>query len=199
MAAKRRKIINYRQLKVAEIWERNPKQNLADIRDTLASEFGISVHLATVSRDVVALEQRNLKRSNAVVDAVKQQLAEEYEFIYSEVIAAWYKSLEAKQVITAENVEAEGGKAASRIKASERTEGQSGNPALMAQAQAALKAVRELYGLDDRQDIVIKLEQELSKTLDVLQTILKPDVYAEVLNAITNLGQAGETTSADTQ
>lgn len=148
MAARKRKIINRRQLEVAEIWERDPEQTLDQIRVILESEFNIKVHKATVGRDLQALNERNLAKSDAIIETVKQQLATEYEFIYGEALTAWHKSLEDKQITTVENIEAEGGNASSRVKASERIEGQSGNPALLAQAQLALKSIRELYGLD---------------------------------------------------
>lgn len=161
--AKKRKILNRRQLKVAEIWERNPRQTQDEITAVLLSEFGIKVNRATVSRDIKALDQRNLAKSEAIIEAVKQQLSGEYEFIYGEAMAAWLKSLENKQITIVENIEAEGGQASSRVKASERTEGQSGNPALLAQAQTALKSIRELYGLDMPQklDASVKVDGKL--------------------------------------
>ena len=39
-----------------------------------------------------------------------------------------------------------------RLKAFTKKEGQAGNPALLAQAQAALKAIREMFGVDVKTD-----------------------------------------------
>ncbi len=87
--AKKRKIINYRQLKVAEIWERDPSQTQEQIAEILLSEFGIKVNRSTVSRDIKELDRRNLEKSEAITRAVKAQVAREYEFIYGEAIFAW--------------------------------------------------------------------------------------------------------------
>jgi hypothetical protein len=63
-----------------------------------------------------------------------------------------------KEIIDAlEGVEV-GGDAlnAKRPKTTTRREGKSGNPALLAQAQAALKAIREMFGVDAAEKIELK-------------------------------------------
>jgi len=125
MAAKKRKIINYRQLKVAEIWGRDREQNQETIAAILLSEFGIKASQPTISRDIKLLDQRNLDKSDAIIKAAKAQVLAEYEFVYAEAISAWHKScLDNKS-----------------------------NAALLGQAQTALNNIEKLYGLASPQKL----------------------------------------------
>lgn len=200
MAAKKRKIINRRQLKVAEIWERNPEETSENIAKILEEEFGIVVTRRTVSRDIIDLDKRVQAESVEVVKSVRDRLLNEYQIIYAEAMAAWERSLEDKQVITNEAIEGLDGKNGQRVKVQERTEGQSGNPALLAQAQNALKAVADLFGVDEakRLKLDVRIEQELDKTLDHLQSVLDAETFQKVIDAITNDSEAGETSAEET-
>lgn len=134
---------------VAEIWEANPEITQQEIADQLAGKHNIKVTQRTVSRDLKALKQSHWQSSAKAMEALKNKMLAEYEMIYGEAIIAWARSLEDKQVQVFENIQGStAGDGEGRIKAQERTEGQSGNPALLAQAQAALKAIREMFGVD---------------------------------------------------
>lgn len=139
---------------VAEIWEANPEITQQEIADQLAGKHNIKVTQRTVSRDLKALKQSHWQSSAKAMEALKNKMLAEYEMIYGEAIIAWARSLEDKHVQVFENIQPGGAdnedstKQQGRIKAQERTEGQSGNPALLAQAQAALKAIREMFGVD---------------------------------------------------
>lgn len=162
MAAKKRKIINLRQLKVAEIWERDPQRNQSDIAQILEDEFGIKVSQPTISNDLQAIDKRIQAKSEAVIMAVREKILFEYERVYGEAFSAWLKSLEDAESETSEVIETPeefketGNKAANkkkqRLKVQSKREGQSGNAALLGQAQNALKSIRELLGLDIQSD-----------------------------------------------
>lgn len=118
----------------------------------IADELGISRQ--TVNADVKVLLSQWKKRR----DHIQDEFASKYDYIYRESIVAWKRSLDDAEVLVAETVTDSEGKnekgsksKTSREKSSLRKEGQSGNPALLAQAQAALKAIREMFGVDAAQ------------------------------------------------
>src|SRR3990172_1072214 len=109
----------------------------------IAIELGISRQ--TVNSDVKYLLGEWKKQRNGLVDEFEGK----YRYIHHEAITAWHRSKEDAEITTQEMIDAgEGGGIGQRLKASTRKEGQSGNPALLAQAQAALKAIREMFGVD---------------------------------------------------
>lgn len=127
------------------------------IVDALAERHKIAVDRSTVSRDLKAIEAEWKKEATGEIETVKAQLRARYETIYGEAFSAWLKSLEDAETTIQEMIEGEAAKldkegnpipGSNRLKASTRKEGQSGNPALLAQAQAALKAIREMFGVD---------------------------------------------------
>ena len=117
----------------------------------IADKLGINRN--TVGSDIKVLLKEWRKQRNGLVDEFEAK----YRLIYREAYAAWLRSQAAAITETSEVIEGEAGNSGSqRIKASTRREGQSGNPALLAQAQAALKAIREMFGVD------AAIKQELS-------------------------------------
>lgn len=131
--------------------------NQFQIVDALADRHKIEVDQSTVSRDLKAIEAEWKKEAISNIETVKAQLRARYETIYGEAFGAWLKSLEDAETVIQEMIEGDTAKldkegnpipGANRLKASTRREGQSGNPALLAQAQAALKAMREMFGVD---------------------------------------------------
>lgn len=112
------------------------------------------------------------KDAAKTIEERQADLEQRYLLIYTEAIAAWERSLEDAVTETSEVVETpEAGKdkegkpiwaSSQRLKASTRKEGQSGNPALLAQAQAALKALREMFGTD------APTKQHLTGSVDIL-------------------------------
>ena len=115
----------------------------------IAQELGIDQ--STVSRDIKFLLAEWRKQRNGLVDEFEGK----YRYVYREAIAAWKRSLEDAEMITKEIIDALEGVElggdvlnAKRPKTTTRREGQSGNPALLAQAMAALKAIREMFGVD---------------------------------------------------
>lgn len=114
----------------------------------IADKLGI--HRNTVGSDIKVLLKEWKKNRNGLVDEFEGK----YRLIYREALAAWKRSLEDAETTIQEMIDNNGGELGGealnkgRLKASTRKEGQSGNPALLAQAQGALKAIREMFGVD---------------------------------------------------
>lgn len=145
MAAKKRKILNFRQMRVAEIWERDPMQTQENIRKVLEAEFGIKISRVTVSRDLKWMDERNVAKTDAIITATKAAIYEEYLHLYNEALDAWERSLENKEVVTTSETGTQGD---TEGRLQTRVEGQSGNPAHHRNALEVLRAIRDLYGLD---------------------------------------------------
>lgn len=117
--------------------------NQTDIADKL------SIDQSTVSRDIKTLKGEWRKQRNGLVEEFEAK----YRLMYKEAYAAWLDSKKDAVTETQEAVEGDQATGKQRLKVSTRREGQSGNPALLAQAQAALKAIREMFGVDTAQKI----------------------------------------------
>ena len=109
----------------------------------------IGVNRNTVGADIKALLKEWKKNRNGLADEFEGR----YRLIYREAYLAWLRSKEDAVIETQEAIEGAagiGGDALNkgRLKVQTRREGQSGNPALLAQAMAALKAIREMFGVD---------------------------------------------------
>lgn len=111
-------------------------------QQAIADKLGISRQ--TVNKDIKVLLAEWKKRR----EGIRDEFASKYDYIYREAISAWLKSLQDAETTIQEMIEAGEGGQGQRLKASTKKEGQSGNPALLAQAQAALKAIREMFGVD---------------------------------------------------
>jgi hypothetical protein len=159
------------------------------IVDALAARHNITVDQSTVSRDLKVIEAEWKKEAVTEMDTVKSQLRARYEAIYGEAFSAWLRSLEDAETTIQEMIDGgEGDTGKQRLKASTRKEGQSGNPALLAQAQAALKAIREMFGVDAATKIS-NFNYDLSKATDEqLQRIAAGDDPAAVLASTTSGG-----------
>ena len=130
----------------------------------IANKLGISRQ--AVNRDIKFLLAEWRKNRNGLVDEFEAK----YRLIYREAYAAWLRSKEDAVTEVSEMVEGDGtGKGnGQRLKASTRKEGQSGNPALLAEARAALKAIREMFGTDaptKAQNINLDLSQLTNEQL----------------------------------
>jgi CRISPR/Cas system CSM-associated protein Csm4 (group 5 of RAMP superfamily) len=174
--AKRRRIIaGYRLRGIENTWE---------LMALLEKEHNITVSERTVYYDKEAIEKQWLEDSKVDNEKRKANLIHKYEYIHREALAAWLKSLEDAETTIQEMID--GGEigtagASQRLKASTRKEGQSGNPALLAQAQAALKAIREMFGVDAATKVT-NFNYDLSKATDEqLQRIAAGDDPATVL------------------
>lgn len=109
----------------------------------IADKLGIDQ--STVSRDIKTLKAEWVKQRNGLVEEFEAK----YRLIYREAYLAWLDSKKDAETTTQEMIDGgEGIGTGQRLKASTRKEGQSGNPALLAQAQGALKAIREMFGVD---------------------------------------------------
>lgn len=152
-------------------------------QEEIAEALGIAQ--STVSRDIKYLLAEWREDAKKDIEQRKAELEQKYIHIWREANAAWLKSLEAAETTIQEMIE-NGGDAGiaggpGRLKASTRKEGQSGNPALLAQAQAALKAIREMFGVDAATKIS-NFNYDLSKATDEqLQRIAAGDDPAAVL------------------
>ena len=109
----------------------------------------IGVNRNTVGADIKALLKEWKKNRNGLADEFEGR----YRLIYREAYLAWLRSKEDAETTTQEAIEGADGIGGDklnkgRLKVSTRREGQSGNPALLAQAMAALKAIREMFGVD---------------------------------------------------
>lgn len=113
-----------------------------DIASRLRDDYGIEVTRQTVSNDLKALDQ--LWRSSAIdnIDKWKKEVLSQYRYLYQQSLAAWEMSLEDAEEMTT------GGKDGP----TERVKGQSGNPAHIRNAQDALGAIRDILGLDTKND-----------------------------------------------
>jgi len=150
--SRKKRIINFRQMRVAEIWGRDKNQPQASIRQTLKTEFGIEVAQSTISRDLTHLQQRHWQKTDEVMNLIRGEMMEQYQKIFSEAFSAWVDSRGEKTTQIQESSEASSG--TDKAKVQIKTEGQSGNPALLAQARGALKDIREMFGVDeDKKDV----------------------------------------------
>ena len=129
------------------------------ITDALKDDYGIEVDRSTVSGDLKAIKKAMQAQTPA---DLKSFLMAEYLYVIGEARAAWQKSLEDAVTETQEAVEGDQATGKQRLKVSTRREGQSGNPALLAQAQAALKAIREMFGVDAAQKLELGGSIDLS-------------------------------------
>lgn len=144
------------------------------IVDALQDRHKIEVDRSTVSRDLKAIEAEWKKEATGEIETVKAQLRARYETIYGEAFGAWLRSLEDAETTIQELIDNNGGELGGdalnkgRLKASTRKEGQSGNPALLAQAQGALKAIREMFGVDaaTKQSVEGNVKLEVEYTND---------------------------------
>jgi hypothetical protein len=182
--AKRRRIVaDYRLRGIENTWE---------LMALLEKDHGIAVSERTVYYDKEAIEKQWLEDSKLDNEKRKANLVQKYEYIHREAVSAWFKSLEDAETTIQEMIDG-GGDAgiaggAQRLKASTRKEGQSGNPALLAQAQAALKAIREMFGVDAATKIS-NFNYDLSKATDEqLQRIAAGEEPSAVLQQNTNTG-----------
>lgn len=109
----------------------------------IADKLGL--HRNTVSSDIKYLLKEWKKKRESIPDEFEAR----YRYIYREALTAWQHSKEDAETTIQEMIDGgDSGNGSQRLKASTRKEGQSGNPALLAQAQAALKAIREMFGID---------------------------------------------------
>jgi hypothetical protein len=156
---KRRKIIAEYQLRgIDNTWE---------LMALLEKEHQIVVKKATVYNDKTAIEQQWLEDSKQDTATRKANLSQKYEHIYRQAQDAWLKSLEDAETTIQEMIDAgEGGQG--RAKVSTTTKKQFGNPALLAQAQAALKAIREMFGVDAplENNVNLRVDDTVNKALE---------------------------------
>lgn len=116
-------------------------------QEEIAQELGIAQ--STVSRDLKYLLNDWEQEARQSVEQRKAEIEQKYLFVWREAIDAWDNSKQDATTTIQEMIEAgDSSNGSGRLKASTKTEGQSGNPALLAQAQAALKALREILGVD---------------------------------------------------
>jgi hypothetical protein len=143
--------INRRRQIVSKLRHEGVKTQ-AEITQRLKDDYGFDVTQQTISNDLKALDK--LWRSSAIdeIDKWKKELVSQYRYIYQQSLTAWELSLEDAEEVTQEKVQliSDAGLHSLEAKPVEKTKikGQSGNPALLAQAQAALKAIREMFGVD---------------------------------------------------
>lgn len=156
--------INRRRQSVSKLRHEGVKTQ-AEITQRLKDDYGFEVTQQTVSNDLKALDK--LWRSSAIdeIDKWKKELVAQYRYIYQQSLIAWELSLEDAEEITT------GGKDGP----TEKVKGQSGNPALLAQAQAALKAIREMFGVDAKQAVEIDLPVDSNFAQALKSAYGKPD------------------------
>lgn len=130
---------------VAQKWEVNPNITQQQLANWLASEHGITVTRKTISNDLAALTKSHWQKSAEAMQNIRSRLVTEYEEIYNEAMSAWVKSLDDKETITT-NGDGE---------VTNKSEGQSGNPSLLAQARGALQDIEDLLGVEspERRDV----------------------------------------------
>jgi hypothetical protein len=109
-----------------------------EIAERLREDYEIEVTRQTVSLDLKALDR--LWRNSALdnIDKWKRETLAQYRYLYQQSLAAWELSLEDAEEI----------KTGGKDGPSEKTKGQSGNPAHIRNALASLEGIREVLGLD---------------------------------------------------
>lgn len=140
-----RQEINRRRQIISKLRHEGVKAQ-AEIATRLKDDYGITVTQQTVSIDLKALDQLWKESALANTDKWKREILKQYRYIYQQSLSAWDLSLEDAEEITTD-ISKEGEADNAPIE-KRKLKGQSGNPALLAQAQAALKAIREMQGLD---------------------------------------------------
>ena len=149
--------IEYRRQCVKDIFIKLGAFDVTQVQivEALKEDYKIKVDQSTISRDLAAIKKTMRQQTP---DDLKAFLFAEYLWALRESRVGWRRSLEDAETTIQEMID--GGEpvkldskglplpVAQRLKASTRREGQSGNPALLAQAQAALKAIREMFGVD---------------------------------------------------
>lgn len=179
--------IEYRRKCVKDTWIKLGALDVTQeqIVQTLKTDYGIEVERSTVSRDLAAIKKAMQEQTP---EELRVFLMAEYLFALKEAKSAWKRSLEDAVTETSEVIEVpdiardeEGTPQVvsnQRLKAQTRKEGQSGNPALLGQAQAALKAVREMFGTDK------PLKQELSGEVTVNDSLTDEDRARRILTLL---------------
>jgi arginine repressor len=162
--------IEYRRQCVKDTWIKLGAFDVTQeqITQALKADFGIEVDRSTVSRDLAAIKKM---MSAETAEELKAFLLAEYLFVIKEERAAWKRSLEDAVIEISEMTELPGmikdekGTTAQvvsqRLKASTRRAGQSGNPAHMAQLQAALRSIWELIVMSELEARVAAMEAAL--------------------------------------
>lgn len=188
--------MNRRRQLVAEFRYRGVRTQ-QEIVDALEAEHGIRVTQRTISSDLKALDKQWQEAALQETAAHKAEITEQYYFLYREAIAAWRLSLEDKEATVQETVEDDQGRqkagnppdSKQRTKVQIRTEGQSGNPAHLRNAEDALKAIRDLWGLDAGR-ILSNLNIDLANLTDAqLQRIADGE---DPLNVLAATSQGGD-------
>jgi hypothetical protein len=133
-------------------------RNQQAIADRLRDDYNIVVTRQTVSNDCRALNK--LWRQSAAKDTDKymREMERQYRFVFQQSLAAWERSLEDKEAITQESAE---GQSAGRTKVQIKTEGQSGNPAHLRNAMEALRAIRDMRGLDAPDELDVNIARKI--------------------------------------
>lgn len=148
--------IEYRRQCVKDVWIKLGVFSVTQqqIVNSLKDNFDIEVDQTTISRDLKIVKQRIQEQT---ADELKSEFFAGYMRIINEAREGWRRSLEDAKTETVEVVEMPETRATDgtlilaakqRTKASSRTEGQSGNPSFLDQEQKAFKAMRELFGVD---------------------------------------------------
>lgn len=137
--------VNRRRQLVSKLRHEGVKAQ-SEIVKRLDSDYGITVTQQTISTDLKALDHLWKQTAIENTDKWKMEVLSQYRFLYQQSVSAWELSLEDAEETTT------GGKDGT----TEKTKGQSGNPAHLKNAQDSLKAIRDLLGLDS------PLKQELA-------------------------------------
>lgn len=134
------------------------------IADRLRDDYGINVTQQTVSNDFKALNRLWRQSGLNNTDAYLKEMERQYRQIFQQSMIAWEQSLEDKEIINQEGIKSgmddngSGMDGSRRVKIQKKTEGQSGNPAHLRNAMSALEAIREMYGLDQPEQIEHKID-----------------------------------------
>jgi hypothetical protein len=150
--SKQQREIANRRRKVADYLNRGI-ENDEKIIELLKAEHGIKVSKRTIGYDKRAVWDRWIEEQAQSIEEKQSRIEAKYLAIYQQATEAWLKSLQDEITTIEESAVGTSGKGSERAKVQTKKRGQSGNPALLAQAQAALKAIRELRGTDAAQRI----------------------------------------------
>lgn len=152
------KTAKFRRNCIMEIWQSGVRKK-QDIVDILADKYDIRATTQSVSIDLKALDRIWQRESRNKLKVVKEELEVQYRNIYHEAMTAWHHSLGDELTETREYMEGldeddfqiDNGnqvRVSRGARVIKKKVTQSGNAAFLSQAQAALKAIREMYGID---------------------------------------------------
>jgi transcriptional regulator with XRE-family HTH domain len=161
---------------------------------SIAADLGVSQ--AAVSKILARADERYLEEISSTVAAQKSRQAQRLEFILSEALTAWAAS---KADVTRRRQRQTHGVGTDQHVAEVVSQNQYGDPRYLAEARAALRDVRGLFGLDAPSKIAVATTSFEAMTDEALQAAIALHQRLLQGQAVTMTGatEQGETDDDD--